>query len=153
MFNENKGITNILGKQVILCNFHNSISCNYWNHIITLVILYKKDKKLHVEAIEKRNSYLGIHKEKLDALNNLKRSIKETLKFNVATVVTSIIQSLIAILHSLSSHENVFMVSATLALFLFLKLSNLLSIILTHSKIRKEIKILCHSDSCLYTEN
>lgn len=123
--------------------------------IILLLLLFftRKIRNLHVEAIEKRNSYLGIHKEKLDALNNLKKSIKETLKFNVATVVTSIIQSLIAILHSLSSHENVFMVSATLALFLFLKLSNLLSIILTHSKIRKEIKILCHCDSCLYTEN
>ena len=123
--------------------------------IILLLLLFftRKIRNLHVEAIEKRNSYLGIHKEKLDALNNLKKSIKKTLKFNVATVVTSIIQSLIAILHSLSSHENVFMVSATLALFLFLELSNLLSIILTHSKMRKEIKILCHCDSCLYTEN
>ena len=113
--------------------------------IVLLILSFctRKIRNLHVKAIEKRNSYFGIHKEKFDTLNILKENIKETLKFNVATVVTSLIQSLVAILHSLSSQENVFMISATLTLFLFLKLTSLLSIILTHSKIRKEIKRLC----------
>lgn len=111
--------------------------------LLLLSFFTRKIRNLHVKAIERRNSYFGIHKEKLDTLNILKKNVKETLKFNVATVLISLIQSLVAILHSLSSQENVFIISATLALLLFLKWSSLLAIILTHSTIRREIERLC----------
>ena len=88
--------------------------------LLLLPFFTRKIRNLHVKAIERRNSYFGIHKEKLDTLNILKKNVKETLKFNVATVLISLIQSLVAILHSLSSQENVFMISATLALLIFL---------------------------------
>ena len=124
--------------------------------IIITSILTSIIRKRHIKEIEERNKYFGIHQEKLDKLSILKKSIKETFKLNIVSVIISFIQTIFDILRVLPLNAYLEIGGVILILLLLSKLSSLLAIIFSLSEIRTELKkMICFrcGDRRVDTEN
>lgn len=100
-------------------------------------------RRRHVVSLEKRKKYFGVNQEKLDMLNALKRSLKDTFKLNITTVIIVFIQSIFDFLRASPLSTNLHVNVMALILLLLLKLSNFVAIITTQNDLRRNLKKLC----------
>ena len=113
--------------------------------MIAISVYTSKTRKKHVESIQNRNKYFGIHQEKMDMLTSLKNSLTATFKLNIANVALALSQSVVDFLRSFPSTASMQVNVATLMLLLLLKLSNFIAIITTQKELRSEFHKLCCS--------
>ena len=100
-------------------------------------------RRSHILALEKRKKYFGVHQEKLDMLNALTRSLKDTFKLNITTAIIVFIQSVFDFLRASPLSANLHVNVMALILLLLLKLSNFIAIIMTQSDLRRSLKKMC----------
>ena len=113
--------------------------------MIAISVYTSITRKKHVESIQNRNKYFGIHQEKMDMLTSLKNSLTATFKLNIATVALALSQSVVDFLRSFPSTASMQVNVATLMLLLLLKLSNFIAIITTQKELRSGFHKLCCS--------
>ena len=94
-------------------------------------------RKRHIRAIERRQNYFGIEREKLDILKVIKRSLTDSFELYIATVVVMTVLTSIAIIE-LSLNKSV--ISMRIFLVLILHIIDIVVIGSTQHEIRTEIK-------------
>ena len=94
-------------------------------------------RKRHIRAIERRQNYFGIEREKLDILKVIKRSLTDSFELYIATVVVMTVLTSIAIIE-LSLNKIV--ISMRIFLVLILHIIDIVVIGSTQHEIRTEIK-------------
>ena len=94
-------------------------------------------RKRHIRTMEERQNYFGIEREKLDILKVIKRSLTDSFKLYIATVVVMTVLTSIAIIE-LSLNKSV--ISMRIFLVLILHIIDIVVIGSTQHEIRTEIK-------------
>ena len=94
-------------------------------------------RKKHINNIVTRNNYFGVAKEKLDILKSLKRSLEDSYKLYIATVLVLIAATITGIVEMASSevyHEIQFI------MIMLLHVVDVIVLALSQNDIRKALK-------------
>ena len=105
--------------------------------LITLSKYTKMLRKQHMNNIVTKNKYFGVSKEKLDILKSLKRSLEDSCKLYVATVLVLIASTITGIVEMASSelyHE------IQLIMIMLLHVVDVIVLALSQNDIRKALK-------------
>ena len=132
---------------------NDQIYFHYHRNIIILSILFRtivstvllsiakytnNVKKRHIRAIEERQNYFGIEREKLDILKVIKKRLTGSLKLYIAAVVVMTILTFIGIIIELILHKDV--ISTKIVFVLILHTTDVVVIASTQHEMRIQIK-------------
>ena len=113
--------------------------------VITSVLLLTLSKhtnimrKKHMNQIKRKKQYFGVAKEKLDILKTLKRSLEESFKLYIATVVVLVASTIAGIVQMVVSD---YFFEIDIIMMLLLHIVDVIVLALSQGDIRKTLKYM-----------
>ena len=113
--------------------------------VITSVLLLTLSKhtnimrKKHMNQIKRKKEYFGVAKEKLDILETLKRSLEESFKLYIATVVVLVASTIAGIVQMVVSD---YFFEIDIIMMLLLHIVDVIVLALSQGDIRKTLKYM-----------
>ena len=96
-------------------------------------------RKKHMNQIKRKKEYFGVAKEKLDILKTLKRSLEESFKLYIATVVVLVASTIAGIVQMVVSD---YFFEIDIIMMLLLHIVDVIVLALSQGDIRKTLKYM-----------